>query len=134
MTTNAAGFYVSIMALMMAMRGAPPMIGPSAIGAVNSALLLEDSVALANQARASVSDVQFLDGLGVSLEVRVETFTPKRAFDEPVDRLGRVGHLLRGGHHIWRGLHTRVLFGERAGRAVEELLSALEFGDRLVCE
>ena len=53
------------MALMMAMRGAPPMIGPSAIGAVNSALLLEDSVALAtatalaNQARASVSDVQF---------------------------------------------------------------------------
>ena len=45
MTTNAAGFYVSIMALMMAMRGAPPMIGPSAIGAVNSALLLEDSVA-----------------------------------------------------------------------------------------
>ncbi len=53
------------MALMMAMRGAPPMIGPSAIGAVNSALLLEDSVALAtatalaNQARASVSDGQF---------------------------------------------------------------------------
>ena len=44
------------MALMMAMRGAPPMIGPSAIGAVNSALLLEDSVALANQARASVSE------------------------------------------------------------------------------
>ena len=46
------------MALMTAMRGAPPMIGPSAIGAVNSALLLEDSVALAtatalaNQARA----------------------------------------------------------------------------------
>ena len=44
------------------MRGAPPMIGPGAIGAINSASLLVDSVAfaaataLSNQARAAASD------------------------------------------------------------------------------
>lgn len=52
------------MSLTMAMRGAPPMIGPAAIGATSSASLLVDSVALAaatafsNHARAAVSGVQ----------------------------------------------------------------------------
>ena len=72
--------------------------------------------------------------LCVSLEVRVETFTPKRAFDEPVDRLGRVGHLLRGGHHIWRPGFTPEC--SSVSERVERLknCSVLSIGDRLVCE
>src|SRR5271157_6171545 len=36
---------------------------------------------------------------GVLLEVQIEAFRPRGAFDKPVDRLCRVRDLLRHGHH-----------------------------------
>jgi hypothetical protein len=44
-----------------------------------------------------------IEGLGVFLEIEVETFGPGCALDEPVESLRRVRDLLRDGHHAFRG-------------------------------
>jgi hypothetical protein len=57
-------------------------------------------------------------------EIEVEAFASRRAFDEPVDRLGRVRDVLRDRHHVWLRTICGVGFIENPGGSLEEFLAA----------
>ncbi len=61
------------------------------------------------------------------LEVNVEPVWSERAVYEPVDRLRRVGHLLRGGEDALSRREASVLLGERTGAPVEPLDRVAQF-------
>ena len=53
----------------------------------------------------------------------VEAFRAAGALDEPIERLRRVGHLLRHGHHVLLRTVAGVALIQNPGRAIEEILA-----------
>ena len=95
------------MAQTISLMGWPPMTGPGGSGrgeilrAARAEKLDRVRVGRFEHLAGGGERGHTVEGLGVFLEIEVETFPAGCAFDEPVESLSRVRDLLRDGHHAF---------------------------------
>lgn len=59
----------------------------------------------------------------MACKIEIETFGAGSAFHKPVDGLGRVRHLLGGGHHAFRRPKRGIRLFQNTGGPLEEFLA-----------